>query len=210
MPVGDMPGLYAIVDPSVAPDRDPERLAAAILAGGCARLQLRAKSGPDRALLSLARRLRARCAEAGVPFVINDRADLAVLAGADALHLGQDDLPVAEARRIVGPMEIGRSTHDEAQLDAAVDDGADVLAFGPIFETSSKASPDPVVGLDRLQAVCARAPLAVVAIGGLTVDNAAAVREAGATWGAAIGSLCHADDPAAAARAMHAALGGRA
>jgi thiamine-phosphate pyrophosphorylase len=203
-----MRGLYAIVDPAACRGRDPERIAAAILAGGCARLQLRAKTGPDGAQLTLARRLRARCRAARVPFVVNDRPDLAVLAGADALHLGQDDLPVAEARRIVGELEIGRSTHDEAQARDAVAEGADVLAFGPIFETRSKEAPDPVVGLERLGRICAEHPLPVVAIGGLTVENAAAVAAAGVRFGAAIGALCGADDPEAAARALHRALGG--
>jgi thiamine-phosphate diphosphorylase len=203
-----MRGLYAIVDPAACRDRDPERVAAAILAGGCARLQLRAKRGPDRALLALARRLRARCRAAGVPFVVNDRPDLAVLTGADALHLGQDDLPIAEARRIAGALEVGRSTHDEAQARAAVAEGADVVAFGPVFETRSKEAPDPVVGIERLGEVCAATPLPVVAIGGLTVGNAPSVTAAGARFGAAIGAVCGADDPEAAARALHRALGG--
>ncbi|HJL16547.1 MAG TPA: thiamine phosphate synthase [Sandaracinaceae bacterium LLY-WYZ-13_1] len=203
-----MRGLYAIVDPDACAGRDPERVAAGILAGGCARLQLRAKAGTDSRRLALAHRIRARCAVAGVSFVMNDRPDLAVLCRADALHLGQDDLRVADARRIVGAMEIGRSSHDEAQATAVADAGADVLAFGPVFETTSKANPDPVVGIDRLRAVCEASPLPVVAIGGLTVDRAVAVKEAGARWGAAIGALCGAEDPEAAARALHYSLGG--
>lgn len=207
----DTRGLYAIVDPAAVRGRDPETIAAAILAGGCAVLQLRSKDASDRELLALARRIGARARAAGVPFVLNDRADLAVLAGADGLHLGQDDLPVAEARRIAGPsMVIGRSTHDEAQARRAVEEGADVVAFGPVFETKSKLRPDPVVGLDRLAAVCRASALPVVAIGGITLERAAAVASAGARWGAVIGALCGADDPEAAARALHAALGGGA
>ncbi|MBX3269221.1 MAG: thiamine phosphate synthase [Sandaracinaceae bacterium] len=201
-------GLYAIVDPAATRGRDPERIAAAILAGGCARLQLRAKDGADRARLALAERLRARCAAAGVPFVVDDRADLAALVGADGLHVGLDDLPIAAARRIVGGIEIGRSSHDPAQARQAERDGADLVAFGPVFETASKSAPDPVVGLDALAAVCAGARRPVVAIGGITLERAPAIRDAGAAFGAVISALCAADDPELAARALHHALGG--
>lgn len=200
-------GLYAIVDPAACRGRDPEVVAAAILRGGCAVLQLRDKSASDRDRLSLARRLAARCRRAGVPFVVNDRPDLALLAGADGLHLGQDDLPIAEARRIVGCV-VGVSTHDEAQARRAVADGADLVAFGPVHPTASKADPDPVVGVERLAGVCAAIATPVVAIGGITMENAAAVRRAGARWGAVIRAVCGADDPEAAARALHRELGG--
>jgi thiamine-phosphate pyrophosphorylase len=204
-------GLYAIVDPSACRGRDPERIAAAVLRGGCAILQLRMKNANDRDTLALARRIRALCAASGVPFVMNDRPDLAVLAQADGVHVGQGDLPIAELRRIVGPSVIvGRSTHDEAQVTAAVDEGAQIVAFGPIFATASKERPDPVVGIDRLGAVCARCPLPVVAIGGIDLSRAEAVRAAGARLGAAIGAICGADEPELAARELHRALGGTA
>jgi thiamine-phosphate diphosphorylase len=200
-------GLYAIVDPAACRGRDPVRVAGAILRGGCAALQLRAKDGSDRALLALARDLAAECRRAGVPFVVNDRPDLALLVGAGGLHLGQDDLPVAEARRIVGgAVAIGRSTHDEAQARSAVGEGADVVAFGPVFETASKANPDPVVGLERLERVCRESGLPVVAIGGITFANIEAVARAGARWAAAIGAVCGAEDPESAARALHGAF----
>lgn len=201
-------GLYAIVDPSIAPDRDPERLAEAILRGGCAVLQLRGKGGSDRERLGLARRIAARCRARGVPFVMNDRPDLALLVHAEGLHLGQDDLPIAEARRVVGAVTIGRSTHDETQARQAVEEGADVVAFGPVFPTTSKERPDPVVGVDRLAAVCALSAAPVVGIGGVTLASAPALAGAGARWGAVIGALAKADDPEAAARALHRALGG--
>lgn len=201
-----MSGLYAIVDPRALGARDPVRFAAAVLAGGCARLQLRHKAGSDRALLELARALKSLCAERGVPFVVNDRADVAQLTGADGLHLGQDDLPLADARALLPDAEIGLSTHDPAQARAATD--ADLVAFGPIFATTSKEAPDPVVGLDALGAICANSPRPVVAIGGIDLARAPQIREAGATYGAVIGALAKADDPTAAARALHAALGG--
>jgi thiamine-phosphate pyrophosphorylase len=200
------PGLYAIVDPAFT--ADPARLALAILRGGCSLLQLRAKSGSDRASLALARRIAASCRDAGVPFVVNDRVDLAILCGADGVHLGQDDLPIAEARRLSSSLVIGRSTHDEAQVDAAVDEGADIVALGPIFTTASKERPDPVVGTARLERVCARLSTPVVAIGGITLERAPAIAAAGARWGAVIGALASAADPEATARDLHRALGG--
>lgn len=200
-------GLYAILDPAATRGRDPLDVAGAVLEGGCSRLQLRMKSGTDPERLALARRVRAACRYHGVPFVLNDRADLACLVDADALHLGQDDLPIAEARRIVGAMEIGRSTHSVAQACEAIEQGADVVAVGPVFTTTSKADPDPVVGLDTLSEV-SRLPIPVVAIGGITADNAAAVREAGATWGAVISAVCADPDPGRSARVLHGALGG--
>ncbi len=203
-------GLYAIVDPAATRGRDPERVAQAILAGGCARLQLRVKDGSDHARLALAVRLSQRCADAAIPFVMNDRADLALLAGADGLHLGQDDLLISDARRLVGGREIGRSTHDPAQAREAVREGADLVAFGPVFATASKAAPDPVVGLEGLAAVCRESPRPVVAIGGITLRSAPSVRAAGAALGAVISAICSAEDPEAAARALHVALGGEA
>lgn len=200
-------GLYAIVDPDALGAKDPERFTQALLEGGCARLQLRSKTAPDRAYLALARRIAARCAAAQVPFVVNDRADVARIVEADGLHLGQDDLPPTDARAVVGRgVEIGLSTHDEAQ--AAAGEGADLIAFGPVFPTASKERPDPVVGVERLAAVCRASSRPVIAIGGLDVERATEAREAGASFGAVIGALARADDPARLARALHEALGG--
>lgn len=193
-------GLYAIVDPEHVGGRDPLEVASAILRGGCAVLQLRAKRLADRELLGLARAMRALCVKEGVPFVLNDRADLARLVEADGLHLGQDDLRVSEARLLVGSMPIGISTHDLAQAEAAVRDGADLIGFGPVFPTATKENPDPVVGLERLQALCRRSPVPVVAIGGIGLDTVAAVAAAGAHSAAIISAINQAPDIEAAAR----------
>lgn len=193
-------GLYAIVDPEQA--RDPLALADAVLAGGCAVLQLRDKRGDDRETLALARALQLRCAGRGVPFVVNDRFDLARLAGADGLHLGQDDLPIAEVRpHFEGP--IGLSTHDLTQAHEAERAGADLIGFGPVFDTATKKNPDPTVGLEKLRAVTRAVQLPVVAIGGLDLPRLTEVRAAGASLGATIGALARAEDPTALARAMH-------
>jgi thiamine-phosphate pyrophosphorylase len=197
-------GLYAIVDPERCGGRDPEALADAILSGGCAVLQLRAKTGPRRTLLALAKRLAERCRRAGVPFVVNDHLDLAWLVSADGLHLGQDDLPVGAARRLLGEdRPVGVSTHDLPQLARAVDEGADLVGFGPVFPTGSKAQADPVVGLPGLARACAESPVPVVAIGGLTLETAAAAARAGAPLVAVISALARSPDPAATAAALH-------
>lgn len=199
-------GLYAILDPGACGPRGPLETAEAILAGGCAMLQLRWKDGCDRERLRLARALAALCARAATPFVVNDRPDLARLSGADGLHLGQDDLDLADARAIVGSLPIGRSCHSLAQLAAAESEGADLLALGPIFETTGKASPDPVVGLDALRAAARERSRPVIAIGGIDLGRAPAIAAAGAAYGAVLGGVCRAHDPQAAARALHAAL----
>lgn len=193
-------GLYAIVDPEQTDA--PLALAEAILQGGCAVLQLRDKRGDDRDTLGLARALRLRCAGRGVPFVMNDRFDLARLADADGLHLGQDDLPIDEVRpHFAGP--IGLSTHDLQQAHGAAKAGADLIGFGPVFPTTTKKNPDPTVGLEGLRAVSAAVDLPVVAIGGLDLSRFEEVRDAGAALGATIGALARAEDAAELARAMH-------
>lgn len=193
-------GFYAILDPAECRTSVLET-ADAILEGGCAVLQLRDKRGDDRETLALARALSERCRRAEVPFVVNDRVDFALLTNADGVHLGQDDMPVADARRIFDGT-IGLSTHD---LEQALSADADLIGFGPVFDTTTKENPDPTVGLDSLREVCASVGVPVVAIGGLTPDRAAEVVATGARLGAAIGAVCKSADPGAAARAMHGA-----
>lgn len=193
-------GFYAILDPAECRTGALDT-ADAILEGGCAVLQLRDKRGDDRETLALAHALRERCTRAEVPFVINDRIDLALLSNADGVHLGQDDLPVSDARRIFEGV-IGLSTHD---LDQALASDADLIGFGPVFDTATKHDPDPTVGLDALREVCAAVQVPVVAIGGLTPQRASDVALTGARLGAAIGAVCKSDDPRASARAMHGA-----
>lgn len=199
-------GFYAIVDPDVCAG-PPLEVASALLRGGCAVLQLRHKTRDDRATLALARALGARCRAAGVPFVMNDRLDLALLADADGLHLGQQDLPLDEVRRFF-PGPIGVSTHDLDQLAAALRAGADLVGFGPVFATMTKENPDPIVGLEELARACRISSVPVVAIGGVDLARAEACREAGASLVAAIGATCAAARPEEVARALHRAAGG--
>lgn len=194
--------LYPIVDADSTPD--VPGFAAAVLAGGARLLQLRAKRATTRALIELAHTLQALATDAGARLIVNDRADVARLVGAAGVHLGQDDLPPAAARAILGPDAIiGTSTHTLAEADAALRAGAiDYLAFGPIFATRSKANPDPEQGLAGLAAVRARCPLPLVAIGGIDATTIAAVRAAGADAVAVIGAIAAAADPAAATRTL--------
>jgi thiamine-phosphate pyrophosphorylase len=205
-------GVYVIVDPEACVDpesrarRDPRDVAAAALCGGATRLQLRAKAMPDRDRLALARDLARLCRRAAVPFVMNDRVDLALLAGADEVHLGQDDLAIADARRISDRLPIGRSTHDLAQLRAARDEGADRIAFGPVFPTRSKVDPDPVVGLALLEQAIALAEGPLVAIGGIDVARCAALAKTKLSEIAVISAICAAGDPQAATARLREAL----
>lgn len=217
-------GLYALVDTDALAARgiDPTAFAAAVLQARPAALQLRAKGLGARDALALLRSIAPLARSAGVPFFANDRPDLALLAGCDGVHVGQDDVPLGDVRAFAPSLRVGVSTHDLAQLARALDDAPDYVAFGPVFATSSKARPDPVVGLDGLAAaralVAARAPLTpLVAIGGIDLDRAPSVRDRGAI-GAVIGALFPSETPpaptdvlaqiAARASALSVALGG--
>jgi thiamine-phosphate pyrophosphorylase len=197
-------GVYAILDVDAWRARGvdvtrggvAEPIADALLVGGASTMQLRAKHEPARVVLDLLRRLAPRAKKAGVPLVANDRADLAVLARIDAVHVGRDDLPLADVRRIAPGLDVGTSTHDLSQLEEALADRPTYVAFGPVFATASKHRPDPTVGLDLLRraaslAEAARTPL--VAIGGITLDRAPALVEHGVRWAAVIGELVAVD-----------------
>jgi thiamine-phosphate pyrophosphorylase len=172
----------------------------AVLAGGCRVVQLREKIMPLSDLYPVALALRRRCREAGCLFIVNDRVDLALAVEADGVHVGQDDLPAREARRLLRPgMILGVSTHDESQARRARDDGADYVAVGSMFPTGSKTG-FRLVGPDLLRRVRPEIRVPLVAIGGITVDNVAEVIRAGADAVAVISAVCASPDPAAAAR----------
>ncbi|HAM56123.1 MAG: thiamine-phosphate diphosphorylase [Candidatus Rokubacteria bacterium GWC2_70_24] len=187
--------LYVILDRAAARGRELPALLEAVLAGGGRVVQLREKTMPMAELFPLARTLRERCRRAGALFIVNDRADLALALEADGLHVGQEDLPAAAARRILRPgMILGVSTHDEPQARRAREDGADYIAVGSIFPTGTKAG-FQLVGLDLLRELRPRLGVPVVAIGGITEANAAQVMEAGADAAAVISAVCGTPDP---------------
>lgn len=208
-----MKGLYAIVDLDFLAQRslDPLAFADAVLAARPAALQLRAKSTGARDTLVLLRALGARAAPLGVPLFANDRPDLALLAGC-GVHLGQDDLTPAEARRLSPGLPIGVSTHGLSQLERALRERPTYVALGPIFDTSSKSNPDPVVGLEVLDEAsrrCRAARVPLVAIGGLTLERAPSVARY-ADLGAVISALLPDEGLPGVARtalALHEALG---
>ena len=179
-----------------------------VLRGGVDIVQLRVKDPEsDGELLAAARRYAELCSAHGALFILNDRPDLVVAAGADGVHVGQDDTPVAEARRIVGEDRlIGLSTHSPAQIDAAARTDADYIGVGPVHATPTKPG-RPAVGLELVDYAAGDARTPFFAIGGIDLTNVAAVRAAGAERVAVVRALTGAQDPAAAARALRAALG---
>jgi thiamine-phosphate pyrophosphorylase len=185
-----VPRLYAIVDAACfATTEEVAAFAEQLVAGGCTLLQYRDKSGNARLMLEQARELRRRVGSA-IKLIMNDRADLALVAEFDGVHVGQDDLSPESVRKIIGPGRwLGVSTHNPEQLQEADRTSADYLAIGPVFSTTSKDRPDPVVGLAgvRLARKLTRKPL--VAIGGIRRANAASVIEAGADSVAVISDL---------------------
>ena len=193
-------GIYAIVDGTAT--RPPLDLAGAFVRGGAAVVQLRLKQAGAGELLRIARAARKLCAGRAL-LIINDRPDVARLAEADGVHLGQEDLPYEAARAIVGPRAlVGVSTHSDAEIDRG--QGADYIGFGPVFATASKPGaplPSPH-GIDGLRRAVQRSKVPVVAIGGIGVERVRDVALAGARCAAAIAQLCNAPDPEAATRAM--------
>ena len=169
-------------------------------------IQLREKGVSDREWLRRAREVRILTAQAGARFVVNDRPDLARLAGADAVHLGQDDLTVRDARRVVGPkMVVGVSTHDAAQLDAAVLAGAGYLGVGPVFPSTTKDF-DAYAGLAFVRHAAETTNLPWFAIGGVNEQTLDEALDAGARRVAVSAAVVRADRPRAAAEALRAKL----
>jgi thiamine-phosphate pyrophosphorylase len=170
------------------------------LRGGADIFQLRDKHASDAEILLAAETARSLCSEHGALFVVNDRPDLAIEARADGVHLGQDDMGIAEARALVGPeLLIGRSTHSPVQIDEAT--GADYIGVGPIHATPTKQW-RPAVGLDLVRHAVAHAAMPFFAIGGLDVTRLREAVAAGATRAAVVRAICAADDPEAATRAL--------
>ncbi len=199
MRAGSWPRLYAVVDVAVAAAhrRDPVSLAQAYLDGGARCLQLRARGIELGQLLEWSRAIVEAAERVGARVIINDRSDLTLMADAAGVHLGQDDLPVDAARRLLGPDRlIGRSTHDEEQVARALEDDVDYIAIGPVFATATKETGYAPVGLDAVRRTRAQAgQTPVVAIGGISLDTAPAVIAAGATSVAVISDLMRDGEP---------------
>lgn len=194
------PALYAIIDPAFAPE-PPVDFALKLADAGVELIQLRDKRATARKIHDEASELVAQLSPRGVHIIVNDRPDIAAMVGAGGLHVGQEDLPVEEARRICGPsLWVGISTHNIEQFREAALTSADYIAVGPIFPTAAKENPDPVVGIDFVRAARRLTPKPIVAIGGITVESAADVFRAGADSVAVIRDLLSAPDPVGRAR----------
>jgi thiamine-phosphate pyrophosphorylase len=190
-----LPRVYPILDTGAFAAREFSltRAAAAWLEGGAEILQLRHKQHWGRAVFDAARDIARMCREAGALFIVDDRADIAMLLEA-GLHIGQDDLSPRDARRLLGSdAVIGFSSHNAPQVCAAGGEPVDYVAFGPVFPTASKRNPDPVTGIEALKECRALVEKPLVAIGGITRETAAGVWAAGADSVAVIGDLLPAE-----------------
>lgn len=220
-----MRGLYAIVDTrSLNAAKLPLLpFVEALLRARPAAIQLRDKGGGARETLAALRQMQPLCRAANVPLFANDRPDLALLAAASGVHVGQHDLPVDAVREIAaGRLLVGLSTHSRAEVEAALAQELDYIALGPVFATASKEQPDPCLGVENLLEMAAlvrarRPRTPIVAIGGITLDNVAALGE-GCDMVAVIGALLPqnpgdlrwSDEVTERARALHTAMGGSA
>jgi len=186
-----LPRVYPILDTEALQTRgiSTETAAAAFLDGGASLLQIRHKSHWSRDAFESAKRVARLCREHGATLIVNDRADIALLLEA-GLHIGQDDLPPRDARKLMGPDAIiGFSSHNVRQLCAAGGEPVDYVALGPVFGTASKQNPDPVVGVEEVRRCRALLDKPLVAIGGITTENAVDVLHAGADSLAVIAGL---------------------
>jgi len=190
-----IPRLYAIIDPAQVEGRSAAGVGEILLAAGVRLIQLRHKRASSRELYESSLQVAERVRRWGGIFLVNDRADVARAVDADGVHVGQEDMPVELARRLLGPRKwVGYSTHVLDQVIEADRSSADYIAFGPVFPTQSKEKPDPVVGLEGLRAARKATRKPLVAIGGITVQNAHAMIEAGADSVAVIRDLLKAPD----------------
>lgn len=191
-----MPRLYVILDAELMTG-SAETTARQFIEAGVRMLQYRSKRGSAHETLELSRKLAALAGTGNAALFVNDRPDIAFISGAAGVHVGQKDLSVADARKVVGPERwIGVSTHNEVQFRAAIETSADYIAVGPVFATKSKANPDPVIGMEFIRRVRGLTPKPIVAIGGITLDRAAEVIEAGADSVAVISDILGAEHPA--------------
>jgi thiamine-phosphate diphosphorylase len=202
--------LYVITDEKVSRGRSHLQVAEAAIVGGADVLQLRDKEAPGGLLYRVALQLRRITREAKVPFIVNDRLDIALAADADGVHVGQADLPASVVREIMGPGKIlGVSVDTVEEATQAEKDGADYLGVGPVFE-ARETKPDAglPLGVDRITRIRRQCRLPIVAIGGINAENALMVREAGADAAAVISAIVAADDIAHAARRLKRILEG--
>ena len=198
--------LYVVIDPAVAGARSVVEIARQAIAGGATMLQLRDKLSPDRDVLAAATAVSQLCRTSSIPFIVNDRVDIASACGADGVHLGHEDLPPAVARTLLGKNAIiGMSAGNLAELAAALPARPDYLGVGPMFATRTKDDAGAPVGPAMIRALREAAPdVPLVGIGGITAENAAAVMAAGADGIAVVSAVVGAQDVESATRVLRA------
>lgn len=189
-----LPKLYAILDPEQTKGRAPDLVLQQLIDGGATMVQLRVKTMAAADFLVLARTARAQTRAAGCRLIVNDRIDIALACDADGVHLGQEDLPLAAGRKLLGNKWIGISTHDIDQAKEAQRNGADYIGFGPMFGTNTKNTGYEARGIDRLKAICTDINIPIVAIGGINEQNVRSVWQAGADSAAIISDILAAED----------------
>jgi thiamine-phosphate pyrophosphorylase len=197
MPSLSLPPLYAILDPEQTKGRPSESLLRELLEGGVTIVQLRVKTMAPREFFELARRVRSETRAHGCKLIVNDRIDIALACDADGVHLGQEDLPLASGRKLMGSKIVGISTHDLQQAQEAERNGADYIGFGPMFGTTTKATGYSARGVEMLRQIRAALKLPIVAIGGINEQNVREVWQAGADSAAIISDILAADEVAA-------------
>jgi thiamine-phosphate pyrophosphorylase len=174
------------------------------ISGGADTIQFRQKGGSTKELIEIAAGMSRLCTEKGVTFIVNDRIDVAIAAGADGVHLGQDDFPIPLARKLLGNNRIiGGSAATPEEIEICIREGADYVGFGPVYPTGSKDDAGPVSGIDRLKQIVTSTPVPIIAIGGIDKSNAFQVMGVGAHGIAVISAVCCRKDPQKAARDLH-------
>lgn len=182
-------------------------LARMAIKGGADTIQFRQKIGTTREMIEIVRQLKKLCKDSGVTLIVNDRLDVAIAADADGVHLGKDDFPIPQARKLLGEsLIIGGSAASLEEAQKCLAEGADYIGFGPVYPTTSKADAGPVTGIELLKQAVAAIPLPIIAIGGISVENTAEVMRAGARGIAVISAVCCQKNPEQATRALSQAL----
>ncbi len=197
--------LYLVTDAGLSLGRSHREIVEAAIAGGATVVQYREKGASTRRMVEEARELRELCRRRRIPFIVNDRLDVALAVDADGIHVGQDDLPAVLARRLIGRRKLlGVSAESAEQAARAQADGADYIGASPVFATPTKPDAPPPLRLEGLRLLAAAVSIPVVAIGGINRDNAAAMIEAGAAGIAVVSAIVSAEDVESAARALYA------
>jgi thiamine-phosphate pyrophosphorylase len=195
--------VYLITDPVLTGTRSVTETVEAAIAGGATMVQLRDPEAKTRPLIEEARVILALTRAAKIPFIVNDRIDVALAVGADGVHIGQADMTVADARKLIGPKPIlGLSITSEVDLDVSDLVGVDYLGVGPVFQTSTKPDAAPPINVGGLETIAKRTKIPIVAIGGLHAGNAADAIAAGASGIAIVSAICGAPDPETATREL--------